>query len=115
MFSHVMLGADDIEASKTFYDACFKALGGREGSVDPKGRVIYMHNGGIFLITKPIDGGTTEFFAQAADVIVTIEDHVIKGGYGSIVRDHLGDCGITTPVVRIGWPDQFIEHASSVG
>jgi 1-deoxy-D-xylulose-5-phosphate synthase len=65
--------------------------------------------------TKPIDGGTTEFFAQAADVIVTIEDHVIKGGYGSIVRDHLGDCGITTPVVRIGWPDQFIEHASSVG
>ena len=48
-------------------------------------------------------------------MIVTIEDHVIKGGYGSIVRDHLGDCGITTPVVRIGWPDQFIEHASSVG
>ena len=46
---------------------------------------------------------------------LTIEDHVIKGGYGSIVRDHLGDCGITTPVVRIGWPDQFIEHASSVG
>ena len=56
MFSHVMLGADDIDASKKFYDACFKALGGREGSVDPKGRVIYMHNGGIFLITKPIDG-----------------------------------------------------------
>ena len=56
MFSHVMLGADDIEASKTFYDACFKALGGREGSMDPKGRVIYMHNGGIFLLSKPIDG-----------------------------------------------------------
>lgn len=56
MFSHVMLGADDIDASKSFYDACFKALGGREGSVDPKGRVIYMHDGGIFLLTKPIDG-----------------------------------------------------------
>ena len=52
MFSHVMLGAEDIDASKTFYDACFKALGGREGSVDPKGRVIYMHNGGIFLLTS---------------------------------------------------------------
>ena len=38
-----------------------------------------------------------------------------QGGYGSNVRDHLGDCGITAPVVRIGWPDQFIEHASSVG
>ena len=57
MFSHVMLGANDIEASKKFYDACFKALGGREGSMDPKGRVIYMHNGGIFLLSKPIDGG----------------------------------------------------------
>jgi 1-deoxy-D-xylulose-5-phosphate synthase len=30
------------------------------------------------------------------------------------VRDYLAECGITTPVVRIGWPDQFIEHASSV-
>ena len=39
MFSHVMLGADDIEASKTFYDACIKALGGREGQIDPLGRV----------------------------------------------------------------------------
>ncbi len=57
MFSHVMLGADDIDASKKFYDACFKALGGREGSVDPKGRVVYMHDGGIFLLSKPIDGG----------------------------------------------------------
>jgi 1-deoxy-D-xylulose-5-phosphate synthase len=64
--------------------------------------------------TKPIDGGTTEFFAEAAEVLVTIEDHVLRGGYGSIVRDHLAECGITTPVVRIGWPDQFIEHASSV-
>ena len=64
--------------------------------------------------TKPIDGGTTEFFAEAGEVVVTIEDHVLRGGYGSIVRDHLAECGITTPVVRIGWPDQFIEHASSV-
>jgi 1-deoxy-D-xylulose-5-phosphate synthase len=67
------------------------------------------------LFIKPIDGGTTEFFAEAADVLITIEDHVLRGGYGSIVRDHLADTGIRTPVVRIGWPDQFIEHASSVG
>lgn len=56
MFSHVMLGADDIDASKAFYDATITALGGRPGMVDPKGRVIYMHNGGLFLLTKPIDG-----------------------------------------------------------
>ena len=57
MFSHVMLGADDIAASKKFYDACFAALGAKEGRMDPKGRVLYMHNGGIFLLSKPIDGG----------------------------------------------------------
>lgn len=57
MFSHVMLGADDIEASKKFYDALFIALGGREGSIDPKGRAMYIHNGSVFMISKPIDGG----------------------------------------------------------
>ena len=56
MFSHVMLGADDIDTSKAFYDAVIGALGGEPGRIDPKGRVIYMHNGGIFLLTKPIDG-----------------------------------------------------------
>lgn len=63
--------------------------------------------------TKPIDAGTHEFFGQAADVIVTLEDHALMGGYGSSVLELFGDKNITTPVVRIGWPDQFIEHASS--
>ena len=56
MYSHMMVGSNDIERSKTFYDATFKAMGGREGSVDPKGRLVYVHNGGVFLVTKPIDG-----------------------------------------------------------
>jgi 1-deoxy-D-xylulose-5-phosphate synthase len=55
-----------------------------------------------------------EFFARAADLVVTLEDHVLPGGYGSLVIEHLSDAGIRTPVHRIGWPDQFIEHASSV-
>src|SRR5436190_2356065 len=63
---------------------------------------------------KPIDQGTTEFFARAADVAVTLEDHVLMGGYGSAVLEFLSQKQITTPVVRIGWPDQYIEHASSV-
>jgi 1-deoxy-D-xylulose-5-phosphate synthase len=63
--------------------------------------------------TKPIDTGTHEFFGRAADVVVTLEDHVLMGGYGSSVLELFGDRSITTPVVRIGWPDQFIEHAST--
>jgi catechol 2,3-dioxygenase-like lactoylglutathione lyase family enzyme len=56
MFSHVMVGTDDIARSKKFYDATFAALGGKEGFIDPRGRIIYEHNGGRFLVSKPIDG-----------------------------------------------------------
>lgn len=56
MFSHVMIGTNDLEKSKLFYDALLRALGGREAIVDPKGRLIYLHNGGTFLVTPPIDG-----------------------------------------------------------
>jgi len=63
---------------------------------------------------KPLDAGVHEFFGRAADVVVTFEDHAIAGGYGSAVMEHLAEKGITTPVTRIGWPDQFIEHATSV-
>ncbi len=61
---------------------------------------------------KPMDTGTIEFFARGADVLCTIEDHVLHNGFGCGVIEHLNDAGIKTPVVRIGWPDQFIEHGS---
>jgi 1-deoxy-D-xylulose-5-phosphate synthase len=64
--------------------------------------------------TKPIDAGTHEFFGRAADLVITLEDHVLMGGYGSTVLEQFADQHITTPVARIGWPDAFIEHASSV-
>lgn len=64
--------------------------------------------------TKPIDQAATEFFGRAADVVVTLEDHVLPGGYGSSVLELFSEKGVLTPVVRIGWPDQFIEHASTV-
>jgi len=64
--------------------------------------------------TKPLDAAATEFFGRAADVVVTLEDHALMGGYGSAVLELFSDKHVTTPVVRIGWPDQFIEHASSV-
>ncbi|MBU6399213.1 MAG: 1-deoxy-D-xylulose-5-phosphate synthase, partial [Verrucomicrobia bacterium] len=64
--------------------------------------------------TKPLDTGTHEFVGRAADVVVTLEDHVLPGGYGSSVLELFNEKRIATPVVRIGWPDQFIEHASTV-
>ncbi len=64
--------------------------------------------------TKPLDNGTTEFFGRAAEVVVTLEDHVLMGGYGSAVLELFNEKRITTPVVQMGWPDQFIEHGSTV-
>jgi catechol 2,3-dioxygenase-like lactoylglutathione lyase family enzyme len=52
----MMVGSNDIERSKTFYDATFEAFGGREAIRDDKGRLIYVHNGSMFLVTPPIDG-----------------------------------------------------------
>jgi 1-deoxy-D-xylulose-5-phosphate synthase len=63
--------------------------------------------------TKPIDPTTHEKFGREAELIVTLEDHVLMGGYGSAVLELLSEKAITTPVIRIGWPDQFIEHAST--
>ena len=56
MFSHMMVGSNDIHRSKTFYDALFGAAGGNPAFVDPKGRLVYMHKDNIFIVTAPIDG-----------------------------------------------------------
>ncbi len=56
MFSHIMVGANDIAASKKFYDAVLGALGVAPGTQDDKGRVFYMTPTGIFAISQPING-----------------------------------------------------------
>ena len=56
MFSHVMVGADEVEASRRFYDATLGALGVPPGRTDFKGRVFYATPTGAFGITRPING-----------------------------------------------------------
>lgn len=75
MYSHMMVGSNDIGRSKTFYDAVFGAIGGRPGMTDDHGRLVYRHNGGMFLVTPPIDGepachangGTIGFAMEGAE------------------------------------------------
>ncbi len=59
---------------------------------------------------KPVDQELLASYAQRVGVIVTLEDHVLMGGFGSVVLETLSDLQIEVPVVRIGWPDRFIEH-----
>lgn len=77
MFSHIILGANDIDASKAFYDATLGALGYEPGGFDPKGRVFYRTPTGILGITKPLNGepatngnGSTIGFAAATPELV---------------------------------------------
>jgi catechol 2,3-dioxygenase-like lactoylglutathione lyase family enzyme len=73
MFSHIMLGANDVQQAKVFYDAVLGALGHGPGVIDDKGRCFYFTPTGIFSISKPIDGkpatrgnGSTIGFAAAS-------------------------------------------------
>lgn len=74
MFSHIMLGANDLEVSKNFYDAALGALGIKAGSFS-HGRYFYRGPAGVFAITKPLDGkeatyangGTIGFSAKSID------------------------------------------------
>jgi 1-deoxy-D-xylulose-5-phosphate synthase len=61
---------------------------------------------------KPLDTGTLEFFARSVELLCTFEDHVLHNGYGCAVMEHLAEECIHLPIVRIGWPDQFVEHGA---
>ncbi len=59
---------------------------------------------------KPVDAACIADFGRRCSLILTFEDHVLAGGFGSAVLESLNDAAIDTPVVRVGWPDAFIEH-----
>ncbi len=113
MFSHVMVGANDLTASKKFYDAVLGAIGLPAGITDDKGRVFYLSPTGVLGLTSPIDGaaataanGGTIGFACADSAAVeawhkagvanggtAIEDPpgVREGGMGKMYLAYLRD------------------------
>jgi 1-deoxy-D-xylulose-5-phosphate synthase len=61
---------------------------------------------------KPLDTAILERYARRCRVLCTLEDHVLHNGFGCGVIEHLHDAGLHTPVERLGWPDQFVEHGT---
>src|SRR5438552_12855828 len=95
MFSHVFVGANDVAASKKFYDAALGAIGVPEGKADPKGRIFYRTKTGMFGLTKPIDGkvathangGTIGFACDSTEKVKAFHDAgVANGGKASRIR-----------------------------
>ncbi len=113
MFSHIMIGSNDIARSKKFYDAVLGTLGFGPAVTDPNGRLFYMSPAGVFAISKPIDGkgathangGTIGFAAKSAAEAdawhaagvanggTSIEDPpgVREGGLGKLYLAYLRD------------------------
>ena len=96
MFSHMMVGSNDIHRSKRFYDALFTAMGARAGSIDPRGRLMYVHKGGMFLVTPPIDGepathgnGSTIGFAMTPEQAAAWHRAAVENG-GTAIEDAPG-------------------------
>lgn len=63
---------------------------------------------------KPLDRAHLLSHAACIPLLVTMEDHVLAGGFGSAVLEALQEADCATTVERIGWPDRFVEHGSSV-
>ncbi len=117
-----------IEVGKAEVLQSFAHNGGRKVALFPLGHMMHLGREAaarlaadgcdVALINprfvKPLDAGVHEFFGRAADAVVTLEDHAILGGYGSAVIEFFNEKRVTTPVLQIGWPDQFIEHGSNV-
>ncbi len=59
---------------------------------------------------KPVDHTCVADFGGRCGLVVTFEDHVLAGGFGSAVLETLNELRLDVPVIRIGWPDAFIEH-----
>lgn len=78
MFTHIMIGSNDLERSRQFYDATFAALGGKSGEMDARGRLIYLHEGGRLMITTPIDGKpATAANGGTIGIAAASRDHVL--------------------------------------
>ncbi len=121
MFSHIMVGSNDIDQSKKFYDALFQ----KEAGVDDKGRIAYRRNGAVFMVTPPIDGhpasrgnGSTIGFSydspeevdawhrrgvQAAGVAIEDPPGIREASFGKLYLAYLRDpdgnklCGLHRP------------------
>lgn len=97
MFSHMMVGANDLDAAKKFYDATFAAIGGPPSVSDEKGRLFWLHKGTAFGVTKPIDGkaatfangGTIGFAMDSTDQIDAWHAAGVEAG-GTSVEDPPG-------------------------
>ena len=96
MFSHIMVGSNDVERSHRFYDSLFEAIGAKPGRRDEKG-VNYLHNGALFMVRPPLNGqpatsangATIGFTIDSPEQVKAWHDSGVAAG-GASVEDPPG-------------------------
>ena len=97
MFSHTMVGSNDLDRSKIFYDQLFTSIGSKPGRADEKGRLSYGRKGAVFMVTSPIDGqpaapgngGTLGFALDSSEQVDTWHQAGVAAG-GTAIEDPPG-------------------------
>ncbi len=84
------------------------------GATLPYAREATAHEAGVAVVNarflKPLDTGMLDRLIAAGTALVTVEDHVLAGGFGAAVAEYLTDVGATVPLVRLGIRDQHVPH-----
>jgi 1-deoxy-D-xylulose-5-phosphate synthase len=95
-------------------DVAILALGNMVAEAEKLARMLEAEGQSVAVVNarfaKPVDAACIALYGRRCGVVVTMEDHVLAGGFGSAVLETLNAESIDVPVVRLGWPDEFIEH-----
>jgi len=95
-------------------DVAIFALGAMASEAQRLAKMLRAEGQSVALINarfaKPIDAECVRKYARRCGLVITMEDHVLAGGFGSVVLETLSAAEMDIPVVRVGWPDTFIEH-----
>ena len=93
MFSHIMIGSNDIAAARKFYDAVLATVGVSEGDFNEETqRIFYRTSDGTFIVAKPMDGnpatvangGTLGFTCKTPEQVNAFHDAAVANGGVSI-------------------------------
>jgi 1-deoxy-D-xylulose-5-phosphate synthase len=110
----VALEIGKAEVLKDGRDVAIFALGAMVAEAERLAMLLEAEGHSVAVINarfaKPIDAECIARYGARCELLVTMEDHVLAGGYGSAVLESLNTQGMEVPVVRVGWPDAFIEH-----
>ena len=112
--SPVAIPIGQAEVLRDGYDVAIFALGAMMGEGERLVKLLEAQGLSVALIdprfAKPVDRDCIHLYGTRCRLIITLEDHVLAGGFGSALMECVNDLELSTPVVRVGWPDQFIEH-----